>query len=300
MRISCAAIALALVAATVPLCPAAGAGEPGRAEGTLTLDRASVALTHVYAREILEIPEMRYPDWPARTITVILTDRPMPQNHRVSYTLAVELSFAGQMRGLMLEIDPATRTVRSGRTLVPDAERPQFFTVIGDPPMVALEGFAEDGAAGIVTARAWTRQPMEVVSFDDQPGPKSFTFDVSFTARIMPAPKLLETLEGEAAKASAPGQALKRFLEAVAAADPAAIRAAVISDHPALAMLDPGGLAQLKEMVLTGGASPDAAYGRLAKVYVYENGATVLLKEAEGWSSYLVAREDGTWKLGGP
>ena len=276
----------------------AKAAETGTADGTLRLDKAQTVLTHAYALEVVELPEMRMQDWPERTITLILTDRPLPEGQRVDDMTATQLAVDGQMRGLVLEIDPATGQVRSGRTLLPQEELPQFFSVAGDPPEVALVGFAEDKAKGRISGKVKTTAPMEVVNFDNKPGPKSFTFNVMFDSSVVAAPKLVETLEGDKAKASEQGQALKRFLEAVAAGDADALKAAVTKDHPALTMLNPEGMAQIKEMIFTDGGSVDEIYGKLVKVYVFENGATALLRHTDGWSSYPLALEGGKWKLG--
>jgi hypothetical protein len=276
----------------------AGAVEPGTADGSLRLDMAPTELTHAYALEVVELPEMRMQDWPERTITLILTDRPLPEGKRMDDMAATQLAIDGQMRGLVLEIDPATGQVRSGRTLLPQEELPQFFSVAGDPPEVALVGFAEDKEKGRIAGKVKTTAPMEVVNFDNKPGPKTFTFNVMFDASVVPAPKLVATIEGDKAKASEQGQALKRFLEAVAAGDPDALKAAVTRDHPALTMLNPEGMVQIKEMLFTDGGSVDELYGKLVKVYVFDNGATALLRHTDGWSSFPLALEDGKWKLG--
>jgi len=291
-----ALLALALLAGAVGV--SAKAAEPGTADGSLRLDKAQTVLTHAYALEVVELPEMRMQDWPERTITLILTDRPLPEGKRMDDMAATQLAVDGQMRGLVLEIDPATGQVRSGRTLLPQDELPQFFSVAGDPPEVALVGFALDKAKGRISGKVKTTAPMEVVNFDNKPGPKTFTFNVMFDTSVVPAPKLVETIEGDKAKASEQGQALKRFLEAVAAGDADALKGAVIKDHPALTMLNPEGMAQIKEMLFTDGGSVDELYGKLVKVYVFDNGATALLRQTDGWSSFPLALEDGKWKLG--
>jgi hypothetical protein len=294
----CASVTLAMALVAGSFLSPAVAAEAGEADGSLRLDKAPTALTHAYAFEVVDLPEMRMEDWPERTITLLLTDRPMPEGGRVDDMAAMELAYNGQMRGLVIEIDPATGKVRSGRTLLPQEELPQFFSVAGDPPEVELAGFAEDKAKGTITGKVKTTSPMEVVNFDNKPGPKSYTFNIMFNASVVPAPKLTATIEGDQAKASAQGQALKQFLEAVAAGDPDALKAIVTKDHPALTMLNPEGMAQIKEMIFLEGGTVDDIYGKLVKVYVFENSATALLRHTDGWSSYPLALEDGTWKLG--
>lgn len=274
---------------------AAGPG-PGKADGTLRLDKAPTSLTQAYALEVVEIPEMRMPNAPERTITLILTDRPLPQGVRVDDMSAMEQAYNGQLRGLVIEIDPAAKTVVSGRTLIPQDELPQYFSLSGDSSGVELAGFAED--KGTITGKLKTTAPMEVVNFDSKPGPKTYSFNVVFNAAVLPAPKLTTTIEGDQAKASEQGQTLKRFLQAVSDGNPDALKAIVTKDHPARAMLNPEGMGQIKEMIFADGNSVEGIYALLTKIYVYGQTATVLLRHPDGWSSYPLALEDGKWKMG--
>ena len=293
----CASAWLAAMLLAVAGSPAAAAGPgPGKADGTLRLDKAPTNLTQAYAVEVVEIPEMRMPNSPERTITLILTDRPLPG--RVDDMSAMEQAYNGQLRGLVIEIDPATKTVVGGRTLIPQEELPQYFSMSGDSAGVELAGFTEDKAKGTVTGKIKTTAPMEVVNFDNKPGPKTFSFNVVFNAALLPAPKLTATIEGDQAKASEQGQTLKRFLQAVSDGNPDALKAVVTKDHPALSMLNPEGMGQIKEMIFADGNNVDGIYGLLTKIYVYGQTATVLLRHPDGWSSYPLALEDGTWKMG--
>ncbi|HWA41699.1 MAG TPA: nuclear transport factor 2 family protein [Hypericibacter adhaerens] len=292
-----ALLALMLMIVGAPVAPAEAAGA-GKADGSLRLDKAQTALTNAYAIEVVEVPEMRMEGSPERTIMVLLTDRPMPEGRRVDDMAAMELAYDGKMRGLVLDIDPATGTVQSGRTLLPQEELPQFFSVAGDPPSVSLAGFAEDKAKGTVTGKVKTTEPMEIVNFDNRPGPKTFTFNVLFTAPLVAAPTLTATLEGDQAKDSEQGRLLKQFLQTVADGDAEKLRAIVTKDHPALSMLNPEGMAQIKEMMFADGSSVDQLFGLLTKIYVYENTAIALLRHSDGWSSFPLAREDGRWKMG--
>ncbi len=294
----CASACLAaMLLAGSALSPAAAAGPgPGKADGTLRLDKAPTSLTQAYALEVVEIPEMRMPNSPERTITLILTDRPLPG--RVDDMSAMEQAYNGRLRGLVIEIDPAAKTVVSGRTLIPQEELPQFFSMSGDSSGVELAGFAEDKAKGTITGKIKTTAPMEVVNFDNKPGPKTFSFNVVFNAALLPAPKLTATIEGDQAKASEQGQTLKRFLQAVSDGNPDALKAVVTKDHPALSMLDPQGMGQIKEMIFADGNNVDGIYGLLTKIYVYGQTATALLRHPDGWSSYPLALEDGKWKMG--
>jgi hypothetical protein len=289
--------AMLLAGSVSPPALAAGPG-PGQADGALLLDKTPTALTQAYALEVVEPPEMRMPNAPERMITLIFADRPLPAGGRFDDMIGMERAFKGQLRGLVLEIDPAAKTVLSGRTLIPQDELPQYFSLTGNTTEVALTGFAEDKAKGMITGKITTTGPLEVVNFDNKPGPKTYSFNVIFNAAVAPAPKLTATLEGDKAKASEQGQTLKRFLQAVSDGNPNAIRAIVTKDHPALTMLTPEGLGQIKAMIFADGNSVDEIYALLTKVYVYGQTSTVLLRHPDGWSSYPLALEDGKWKMG--
>jgi hypothetical protein len=293
---ACLAFAVALLAGNGSM-PAFAAGT-GKAAGIFRLDKAPTALTQAYAIEVVELPEMRAQDAPERSIMLILSDRPLPDGHRVDDMTAMEQAYRGELRGLALDNDPSAGKVLSGRTLIPQEEAPQFFTLAGDPSSVALDGFVEDKAKGTVAGKVRTTSPMTVMSPGGQPSPKTYEFDVAFSAPVIPAPTLTATLEDDKAKASEPAQTLKRFLQAVDAKDPNAIRATVTRDHPTLGMLDPAGLGSLKTMIFADGDSVEELYAMVTKVYVFKNTATVLLRHPDGWSSYPLALENGKWKMG--
>jgi hypothetical protein len=293
--------AAVLAAALLPggaLSPAF-AGDPGKAEGTLTLDTTPTILTHAYAREIVAVPELRGEDTPERTIMLILTDRPMPADGRIDDTAAARLAYLRELRALVIEIDPATGRVPDGWTLLPDEELPQYFSAFEeDSPDLRLTDFAEDRAQGIVTGRIASGGPIEVVNYEERPGPQSYSFDVAFTATVLPAAPVIGTIEADKARSSEQGQAFRQFLDAVAAGDADAVRATLTSDHPLLSVLDSGAVETIQQMVFADGGSADAVYAKLEKIYLFDGTATALLHGPDGWSSYSLAMEEGRWKMG--
>jgi hypothetical protein len=279
----------------------AAAQEAGKADGTFTLDAQATPLTHAYARGVRNIPEMRLEGTPETQVIVMLVDRALSAEMAVSDMAVSQIGLGGGVRGIVLRFDPGTGAILSGRTVLPEAEMPQFFTNVSDPEVAAAltEGFKL--ADGRLAARAYSPRPNEVFHPEGSEGPKSWQFDVSFEAPVTPAPKLVATLEGKAAQDSEPAAALRRFIDAVVAGDVAGARAGVVSNHPGLATLTPEGMGQMREMLLGGAPDSAAVMAELKKIYIYEASAVALFQgEANGTSTLPLAKENGAWKLGAP
>ncbi len=293
----------AALSASLSLAPA-HAETAGTVSGALMLDDQPTPLTHAYVIEVNELPEMQFGDGPSRYLTLLLVDRPLPEGRRPSDMTAHQLSFEGALRGIGLDINAETGEVMSGRTLLPAAERPQFFSVvtINAEPMVVLENWKE--ADGRLSGHLRTPEPMEVVNFDGtEAGPSSFTFEATFDAAILMAPKVTETLEGDAARQGPQAAALQRFIEAIAAKDMAAIKEAVAADDPMREMLTAEDVEMMHAMMLDGGQrKPEDMLALLTKVYVYDNGsAVVVLKHSDTeTSTFPLTQDDGAWKMGQP
>jgi hypothetical protein len=276
----------------------------GTADGTLNLDDQPTPLTHAYVIEVNELPEMHFGEGPTRYLRLLLTDRPFPEGRKPTDMAAHQLSFEGALRGIGLEINTDTGEVMSGRTLLPQAERPQFFTVVtmNAEPMVVLEDWAE--ADGRLRGHLRTPEPLEVVNFDGSAGgPTAFTFDATFDAAIIAAPKLVETLEGDAARQSPQASAVLRFIEAIASKDLAAIKDAVATGDPMREVLTAEDVEMMNSMMLEDGQKqPADVVAVLSKVYVFDNdSAVVVLKHSETeTSTFPLARDSGTWKMGEP
>ncbi len=304
LRLAFASVLAALAAGILlpTLAAPARADMAGTAEGALMLDDRPTALTHAYVIEVSEIPEMQFGDGPARTYSVLLTDRPFPDGQTPSDMAAHRLSFEGNLRGIGFEVNPETGEVSSGRTLLPEAEGPQFFTVItmNALPMVVLEDWAE--ADGHLRGHVRTPEPMDVVNFDGDPDlPAAFTFDATFDAAIIRAPQLVETLEGDAARQGPHAAAVLRFVEAIAAKDMAAIRDAVAAGDPMLDQLTEGDLEMMNSMMLEDGQmQPADMVALVTKVYVFDNAsAVVVLQHSDTETSTFPLAQDGDgWKIG--
>lgn len=297
----CLAGGVAAIAMLLSIAPAA-ADPAGSASGTLRLDDQPTALTHAYVIEVNELPEMRFGDGPARYLTVLLTDRELPAERKPSELWAIQLSFEGGLRGVGVKIDPQTGAVMSGRTLLPQDELPQYFTVItmGPAPMVVLEGWA--AAEGSVRGHLRTPEPMEVVNFEDRPGPAAFTFESDFEAEIIPAPKLVEELSGDAARQSPPAAALHRFAAAIATRDLAAVKETMAEGDAMRERVTAEDIEGMNAMLFQTASDPDGVLAEVSKIYLFDNdtAVAVISRGEDGATTFPLAAVDGDWKLGQP
>jgi len=292
-------IATLVVLVLVALAGPALAKHPGSAKGTVTVGDTATPLTHAYAWEEADIPEMQFEGSPARRIVVLILDRALPENARADMGSAMQLAVQGELRGVYLDLDAANGTPHNGALLARPEENPTSFTILGDGSDVAVENFVYDGGKLALASRSV--KPLDLYDFSGSgAGPTSFTFDAAVEVPVEPAPKLVSTLDGDAATTSEQAVALKAFLEAVETGDAEAIRATVLSDQPGAEMLETDdGIAQFKGMIL-GDGNAEAQMAKLAKVYVYETHSVVLFKEEGGWSTMPLTQEGGVWKLGAP
>jgi hypothetical protein len=284
-----------LVMAGLALAPALAA-DVGTAAGALVFDDQAVHLAKAYAREEHVIPELDVGD-PNPQIAVILVDRELPDAATRSELTLVQLASTEAVVGLVLEIDPATGNVFAGKSFLPEGGTPQFFTQTPGSEKVANDGFKF--SAGRASGHIHTFQPVDAI---DQDGTVagSYSFDATFDAPVVPAPKLLSTLAGDQARASDPARAIHRYLEAVARGDLATIRASLAKDHPFAAMVTAENLPGMKQEVLGPYADASAMMADLQKAYIYKAEAQLFFKGAQGGTVMPMVLEDGVWKISTP
>jgi hypothetical protein len=273
----------------------------GTADGALKLDDQPTALTHAYVIEVNEIPEMHFGEGPTRYLKLLLTDRPFPEGRKPSGMAANQLSVEGALRGVGLDIDTETGAVMSGYTMLPETERPQFFTVItmNTEPMVVLEDWAETD--GRLHGHVRTPEPLDVFNFDGGAGgPTSFTFEATFDAAVIAAPKVVETLEGDAAAQSPQAAALRSFIEAIASRDLAAIKETVATGDPMREEVTAENVDMMNNMMFEGGKQPADVLALLTKIYVFDDDVAVaVLQHGENeTSTFPLMQDNGTWKMG--
>jgi len=277
----------------------AGAAWPadgGKVEGVLHLGDENIPLTHVYAREVEQIPEMTMEGRPPRQLTVILADRAMPADMPSTSFAMSQLASAGNIRGVTVDLDPATGAILGGNVYLGPAYYSQFFSQSGTGSF-PVEGFSFAG--GQLKASLHSAEPQEILG-SAEGGPATYSFNATVTAPVAPGPKLLETLEGDAARGSEPAISFAKFLNAVATGDVAGARAGIAAAHPGQEMMTAAGLPQVKMMLLAGYADAKAFLADLKKAYIYDTRAVLFFSAAGGNSStsMAMAREDGAWKLG--
>lgn len=292
--VSVAAVIFAwLFAAVLP----AAAQESGAVQGALTLGQEQIPLTHVYAREVQQLPEMALEGRPLHQIAVIVTDRPIPDSMPKTSFAISQMASAGEIRGLTVDLDAATGAILGGNAYLGAEYFPQFFSQTGGSSFFQVGGFSLAG--GELRARLRSAEPQELLGSEG--AASTYGFDATVTAAVAPAPQLLQTLEGDAAQKSEPSAAFKRFLDALAAGDVAAAKAGIVANHPGQGMMTAEGLPQVKIMLLAGYADANAFLADLKKVFLYETRAILFFSARDGSSatSMTMALEDGAWKLGG-
>lgn len=286
-------IAAALLIVGMAPGTAAMAQDAGKADGAIKLGDQTIALTHAYAREEVLIPEMLYEGDPARRLIIVVADRELPP--AASESAVLQMGMAGELHGIIIRLDPTSGGVLNGNVILGANQNPQFLSQTAGAGFYPTRDFKTAG--GRVSARVSRAEPEQVMSAEGG-STQTYSFDVAFSAAVAPAPILVATAEGDAARASEPAKAFKQFLDAVVAGDAAGAQAAVAAAHPARAMLTAEGLPQLKEMLLAG--APDAVtfMAGLVKVYLYEGRAELVFEGSGGVSVMVMVREEGAWKLG--
>ena len=272
------------------------AGDGGTAAGTLTRDGQAVKLTKAYARELHVIPELDVGN-PNPQIVVILVDCALPQTATRSELALVQLASTGAIVGLLVEIDPATGDLFAGKSFLPQGGNPQFFTQSPGSGNFASNGFKL--AAGHASGHVHTTQPVDVTNPDGTTA-GSYSFDATFDAPVVPAPKLLATLAGDQARASDPARAIRRYIDAVAKGDLAGIKASLAADHPFAAMVTAENLPDMKQEILGPYADATAMMADLQKAYIYLSDAELFFKGAQGGTVMPMVLETGVWKVSTP
>ena len=234
---------------------------------------------------------------PMHQIAVIVSDRPIPDDMPKTSFAMSQMAAAGQIRGLTVDLDAETGAILGGNAYLGAEYFPQFFSQTGGSDYFQVEGFSFAG--GELKARLRSAEPQELLGSES--AATTYGFDTTVTAPVAPAPKLLQTLEGDAAQKSEPRAAFKKFLDALVAGDVATAKAGIVANHPGQQMMTAEGLPQVKMMLLAGYSDADAFLGDLKKVFLYETRAILFFSAADGSSStsMTMAREDGAWKLGG-
>lgn len=266
------------------------------ATGQLMLDRRLIDLTQAHARIEAPVPEMRLDGQPERYLSLALFDgaaQPMELRDHDGLRFAAA---DGRVRGVLIEIEPATGAVIGGTVLMPPEDQPLITDFAGDPPQIRVSELKIEGDR--LTGRVETTGQIAAFAAEGQPNPKTYAIQASFTAPLLPAPVLKAVHDGPEATRSAPGQAIIGFVRALGAVDQAAILAALAPDHPGRPFAE-ANPAELATMFL-GGIEPQAMIAGLTRVYEYDGAAIGVIALDDGTVTLPLTLIDGTWRQGSP
>ena len=167
-----------LCAVAVP----SAAQESGAAQGALMLGQENIPLTHVYAREVQQLPELALEGRPLHQISVIVTDRPIPDNMPKTSFAMSQMASAGQIRGLSIDLDAETGAILGGNAYLGAEYFPQFFSQTGGSDYFQVEGFSFAG--GELKARLRAAEPQDLLGSES--GVSTYGFDATVTAAVTP------------------------------------------------------------------------------------------------------------------
>ncbi|MEO8523783.1 MAG: hypothetical protein ABI460_03590 [Caldimonas sp.] len=279
MALQSFAVALWLVA-----CQAAAMAAP--VEGTVTLNGQQIRISHVAAQMHDNVEGVV--DMPLR---IVFSDRPLPPGALDGgMALGVhQLARAGQLRGLMLRIDPAKPN--------------QASLVLLDKPADARTGLAfasvsssnEPAIAGLKMSGTSVSGSLVKAEFGEPPA--ALSYSLRFDTPLLREPAVTADLQAPALQSSVEFKLASAYAEAMARGDLKAVRGAASKAMRAEidAMVAAAGESVAVERMKKGGV---AARAQLAKFKrMVERGSRAMLVVDN--DRYLtLSKEDGEWKMG--
>ncbi|MCE9658543.1 MAG: hypothetical protein K8R60_08280 [Burkholderiales bacterium] len=275
---------LVAAAAIVALQPLAGAA--ASVEGSVTLNGQTVRITHV-AAQLHDNAEGVFD----RPLVLVFADRPVPAGALDGgMALGVhKLAREGQLRGLMLRIDPGKPSEASMVLLdkPADARTSLAFVSVSGSEGPVIAGLKLDGAAVSGSLkRAASGEP-----------PASLGYTLRFDAPLQREPAPTADLQAAALKASPQYKAAAAYAEAMAKGDLKAVRLAA---SPAMleqidGMVAAAGEAAAIERMKKGGVSARAQLAKFKRMVERGNRAMLVVDNYE----YLtLVKEGADWKMG--
>jgi len=267
--ILCALAALALLVAAP-----AWADDPATASGHFNRDNTHIDFSHVIALS-QDNTEGLLDHGPQ--VRVLLADREVPIEalYGIAFPPVRAMAKAGQVRGLLLEFDPADKTTLRA-------------TILAKPndPGASLTSLSLSDSTGLW--RSLTATPGHIAGDLHAKDDADVVFTFSAPLAVDP---VVADLKGPAAQASAPVQALIARAEAFRRGDlPAALTLTARAARPELAAIPPDALKALSgqagEMI--------ASFKTIQRVVVRQHTAAALMGEG-AWSSLVF--EDGGWRV---
>jgi hypothetical protein len=268
---------------------AARAIDPGTAQGVLRAGADQIALTHSFA--LLHDNAEKLLDRPAE-LRIVLADRDIPQDSLtgIAFLRVAEMAREGQLRGLLLQLDPDQR----GLIVVTVLNR------LADPRQSLMTQTL--GATGQKVMKRLTiannRVSGEIEHAESRAGTPELpqiSYAVRFSAPLFHEPRVTADLQGKAAQDSPQARLLREKARALAKGDFDAVRKistqrANTRNDAFLAQAGAQGEAFAKEA----GAEMEKSFRKLKRVVVRGERAVAIFGEGE-WMNF--AREGGAWRV---
>lgn len=255
-------------------------------DGTVTLNGKQVRVTHV-AAQLHDNAEGVFD----RPLTIVFADRPVPAGALDGgNALAVhKLAIAGELRGLMLRIDPNKPNEASLILLDKPADARtslvSMSVAASDKPVIAGLRMSADKVAGSLERK---EEGTELATVG---------YVLRFDTALLREPAPSANLQGAPLKASAPFKVATAYADAMVAGDMAAARRFMSKAmrEQMDAMAAAVGNAELSARMKKGAPRSKAQLDRFTRLVERGSHAMLLV----GADEYLtLSREDGEWKMG--
>lgn len=265
------------------------------ATGTVSYDQHKVQVTHAYAREIVPMPE-EFDNKP--TIRILFADRALDdavvRSERAFSDGLKSVKFAG----FQLEVEPPGNAMTQFAIGHPQGGGSQLSGNVG----YSLELSDFSTAGGMISGRLKTKEPHEFFPLPEVVNPaRTFSIDVRFQARLIPAPKSDLVLTGPAALASPQAQRVIAGHALLLTGNPARIRAGLDPGHPFASSFatDAGGRAMLRQLREFGALAPLPAFrASIRRVEFRGDRAWVLAATNDTAATYTLYRTGDVWQIG--
>ena len=264
----------ALAALALFVAAPAWADDPATASGHFNRDNTHIDFSHVVALS-QDNTEGLLDHGPQ--VRVVLTDRDVPIEalYGIAFPPVRAMAKAGEVRGLLLEFDPADKTSLRATILA----KP-------DDPAATLTSLSLSDSTGLW--RSLTATPGHIAGDFHAKDDADVVFTFSAPLAVDP---VVADLKGPAAQASAPVRALITRAEAFRRADlPAALAVTARAARPQLAAIPPEEFKRLSAQA----GQMIAAFNAIPRVVVRQHTAAAIMGEGS-WSSLVF--EDGGWKV---
>jgi hypothetical protein len=287
----------ACVAVAFSLPPLANGAAEGSASGWLEVKGQRVELKYAFAA----MSEDALSKEGKEKIEVLLSDKPVPEELRKATDAwsfwAGDQAQKGELHGIVMYIDPETKTWNRGQRL--SKHGMEFYSQsVSSPELSDLVFAPAEAGPGEIAGKVSMKQPMRAV--DEEEGP--WRVEAEFRTPVLARPAITATYTGPEARSSAPYKGVQAHLQACQKKDLEAIRQTLSAG--AQKVLDQFLAAQGKKAVLDMFVqqAAETLKLKLTKVTVRGDSAEVEFaggtKDSSEKQTMQVVLEDGVWKIG--